>query len=807
MHKTRSAVLLAGLFLLGVATATLPIRADGPAPKKKAAAPDNPKLAADALGYSAAFEAHVKKIGQITPDDFARRYPGKANYLDKLTWDPTTAKFFDRLMLDPNKEDAKVGVRGPQARFYELMQREKGIKGPPTRPAKGMYDFRLNADEQAAFKKNGFVVSERMGAASCTDMLYRIYERDLPVFLSADAILHAWHRTYDAMLEEIEVTFLAPTLAELLDGMSARLSDARRKYGAGVLADSVTDADYFLTVARSLLAGKAVKGPLGQDERVAHTLTACDRLELEEFDLFGRHRKVDFSQFKPRGHYEKSDLLKRYFKAMMWCGRIDLRVAGGKEETRSASSPREMGAAIVLHDLLRGADKFEQWRQFDRMIETFVGRTDSMTFAQLDGILAEARLKSPADVKDLDTLAALQKKILAGKIGQQEIRSDHFINSADHPIKIELPRSFTLLGQRFVMDSWVTAKLVFDDIIWNDRKVIRRIPSCLDVAFAALGNDQVVPELVARMKDRKGREFRDGLDYQHNLAATREVIDAHTENAWKENLYTNWLACLRELSVPTTDRKYPEAMRTQAWAMRTLNTQMASWTQLRHDTVLYAKQSYTAEVSCFYPAGYVEPVPHFWGRLEEMAGRAADMIDKTPYPDREIKGWDGKPVVLKGKETKARQSGFLRNFAKSMATLKGIAEKELAQKELSKEEVQFIENTVQLAIGCGGPRRYTGWYPGLFYEGSRESDKWDALVADVHTNVPSPVVNDPGCVLHQGVGNIDLLVIAIDNGKDRMVYVGPTLSHYEFEMPGVTRKSDSEWRKDINTNKLPPRPS
>jgi len=110
-------------------------------------------------------------------------------------------------------------------------------------------------------------------------------------------------------------------------------------------------------------------------------------------------------------------------------------------------------------------------------------------------------------------------------------------------------------------------------------------------------------------------------------------------------------------------------------------------------------------------------------------------------------------------------------------------------------------------MGCGGPRRYTGWYPGLFYEGSRESDKWDALVADVHTNVPSPVVRDPGCVLHQGVGNIDLLVIAIDNGKDRMVYAGPVLSHYEFEMPRVSRKSDSEWRKDINSNKLPTRPS
>ena len=54
----------------------------------------------------------------------------------------------------------------------------------------------------------------------------------------------------------------------------------------------------------------------------------------------------------------------------------------------------------------------------------------------------------------------------------------------------------------------------------------------------------------------------------------------------------NWLATLRELSKPISDSKYPEAMRTRTWGMKTLNTQLASWTQLRHDTVLYAKQSY-----------------------------------------------------------------------------------------------------------------------------------------------------------------------------------------------------------------------
>jgi hypothetical protein len=800
MNRSRTlATLLFGATLFGLAVPRLLTRADDPRPSPRATA----KTARDD-GYTARFDAALARIGEITPDEFARRYPGKARYLERLSWDPTTAKFWDKFNLDPNAPGAEVRQRGPHAKMWAQQRQQLAAQqGKPIsldkammQPAAGMYDFRLNRDELAHFKRNGFVVSERMGAKSPTDLFYRIYQRDLPVFITSDALLHAWHRSYDAMLEELEVTYLAPTLAELLEGMSAHVSAGKRAYGQGDLFASLSDADYFLAVARSLLQGSPVRSVLGQDERVARTLRACDRLGIEKFILFGREREIDFSQFKPRGHYEKSEALKRYFRAMMWCGRIDLRVAGNPEH----ASPRELGAAVVLHDLLRASGKFDRWRQFDRLLRTFVGEADSMTFAQIDGLLKEAKVRSPADLPTVDALAGLQKQILSGKLGMQHIRGHVYESPPDYPGRLELPRTFTFLGQRFVVDSWVTAKVVYDEIFWGkspsprERKVRRRIPSALDVAFAAFGNDQVVPDLVARVKNPRGKRFRDGLNYQHNLAAVREVIDARDPKSWGENLYTGWLGCLRELSAPTTDAKYPEAMRTRAWAMKTLNTQLASWTQLRHDTILYAKQSYTASVSCFYPAGYVEPVPAFWARLEQLALRGAGQIAKADYPNNA-------PL-------RDRHAAFLRNFAKTVGVLKGIAEKQLAQKELSKEETKLLEDVVEVDRGCGGPREYTGWYPALFYSsGEKDPDRWDALVADVHTDTPDTQLGDPGCVLHQGVGNIDLLVIAIDNGKDRMVYAGPLLSHYEFETPLGTRKTDSEWQRDLNAYRQPPRPA
>jgi len=57
------------------------------------------------------------------------------------------------------------------------------------------------------------------------------------------------------------------------------------------------------------------------------------------------------------------------------------------------------------------------------------------------------------------------------------------------------------------------------------------------------------------------------------------------------------------------------------------------------------------------------------------------------------------------------------------------------------------------------------------------------------------LLGDPGSVLHEAVGRVNLLMIAVDNGPDRFVCAGPVLSHYEFEVVGEPRRiSDEEWR-------------
>lgn len=745
------------------------------------------------FGYKDAFANALQEIGQISPAQFAARYP-QPDYLPAIAWDPTTAEFWDAFNIDPAVYNVGLVPGLDDLRHF---------------------DFRLNAEELAAFKKNGFVVSERLGTYSCGEIYSRIWIDDLPVFITSDSLLHAWHRSYDLMLAELEQGILVTNFQKILDGMAGAIPAAAAQ-SPSVLHDSLLDADYFIAVARSLLAGQNVASKLGQDARVQTTLNSVNGLQLDTcFNLFGEPRGVDFSQFQPRGHYLDYPFyyppFTNYFRCLMWLGRIDLRIAGGpymdSDCTPEHMAPtRELGAAIILNQLLRDSGQFNRWQRSERLISAFVGWTDSMTFAQLGDLLEAAGIHRLADIADLNTLLNFQSLLQTGTVGAQNINSDYFVSPLGGP-PAALPQSFTVFGQKFTLDSWAFSQVVADRILWVENgqtnKVDRRVPSALDVAFSVLGNNQIVPNLSARMSNATGATnypapFRDGLNYQHNLAAVRMVIEQQPSSAWRQNIYMNWLDSLREISTPlANDARQPDALRTRAWAMKDVNTQLASWTELRHDTVLYLKQSYTSTYLCSYPKGFVEPRPAFWQRLAEMADTVAALLRDTDY----------------GPQTKIQtaQLAFLAHFSDVSRTLQAMSEKELRQEPFSRAEEDFVSSTLEgQRVYGGGWSALDGWYPTIFYHSSYAQSQqltfdavygavnWDALITDVHTDVPCEVCRDPGSVLHEALGNANLLLIAVNNGTDRCVYAGPVMSHFEFPVIGVTgsptRLTDQDWR-------------
>lgn len=781
----------------------------------------NVKLTADGnglgeaiYGYGTEFSKELQKLGQLPLEDFVARYGPTSGYLPQITFDPTLAEFWDQFNLDPAVHNA-TNSADPR-----------------------LTDFRLNTEEFAVFQTNGFVVSPRLGSGSFADAFYKIYSDDLPVFFSADAALQAWHRSYLAMLEELEETHLSSYLRQILLGMAAQVPTLWSQSTGTAMQDGVRDADLFLAVALSLLTGTENHGYLGQTAQIQTALAAINNLQPADIVLFGTNRFVDFSQFQVRGHYEISERLQRYFRTMMWCALIDFRFSGFEFTLPEPveNSIRELSGAIAMQMLMNRSGQLNNWLQFDNVVRMFVGPPDAMNFAQFGDLLGAAGISTPAHLTDTATLTNFQGQIMSGQLGVQNIRSGYFWSPLG-PEQIKLPRSFSAMGQRFVPDAWVHSLCVFDSIRWDGVKVQRRVPSALDIAFSVLGNDHIVPQIAARIARTNltladGREYwRDGRKYQHNLAALRNVIDNQGAPAWTNNIYMSWLACLRELSESTTGANYPEAMRTHNWAMKTLNTQLASWTHLRHDTVLYVKQPYTGTILCDYPDGYVEPRPRFWLKMKELALRTKALVStlpnvlpEAPYDEFffEPNAPDEAPFTYTIGSIWANRVQFLESFANVMTTLQGISQKELARVPLSANETAFLQNLVENNSSTNylGIRTYSGWYPRLFYLNARglrsaqdssgsysPSNKWDPLVTDVHTDAPAPDISDPGGILHQAVGNVHMLLIAVDCGADgAAVYAGPVLSHYEFELGPTTRMTDSQWQALFWSGTLPPQP-
>jgi hypothetical protein len=745
----------------------------------KLASPDA-RLGNAIYGYGTEFGRQIQQVGQLPLNDFVSLYTPTNEYLQQISFDPTTVDYWNSFNLH----------------------------------------FPLNTNELAVFQTNGFVASGRLGTYSFADSFYKVFTADLPVFFSCDAALHAWHRSYDTMLEELEETYLAPTLQSVIEGMSGQVSSLSFQSSGTALDDGVWYADYFLAVARSLITGTNYYGSLGQNADIQATLTAIsNQLPATSITLFDTNRIVDCSQFTVRGHYETSQRLQRYFRAMMWCGLIDFRFTGSTND----NSLRELSGAVAMHLLMKNSGQFTNWQKIDNVVQMFVGLPDSMNFAQLSDLMTAANIQSPASLPNTASLANLQSQIMSGQIGVQNIQSGYFFSPWSRQ-QIKLPRSFTTLSQRFVLDAWAMNQCVFDRIIWDtngipgfEDKVMRRVPSALDIAFSVLGNDQTVPQIASRIANTNGLPWRDGYPYQHNLTAVRRVIDAQDPSVWTNNIYFYWLACLRELSAPTTDPAYPDAMRTPAWAMKTLNTQLASWTELRHDTVLYVKQPYTGQVLCSYPDGFIEPRVDFWDRMRDMALRTKDLMATLPNTGQfvfEPNDPYDTPFTNSIGSIYTNRLQFLDNFATQMTTLRDISAKELSRQPLTSNEVFFIQSLIENPSQYGSVRSYSGWYPHIFYYNARAlrslispCDMWDALVTDVQTDPTDVFVGDPGCILHEGVGNINLLAIAVNWGtNDDAVYAGPVMSHYEFELGPTTRETDSQWKTDARAGNLPPQP-
>jgi hypothetical protein len=310
------------------------------------------------------------------------------------------------------------------------------------------------------------------------------------------------------------------------------------------------------------------------------------------------------------------------------------------------------------------------------------------------------------------------------------------------------------------------------------------MPNPLDAAYAALVNDQAVSLLSSELTT---------YQYAPELAKMRVLLDQHPPEYWESNLYNLWLGSLRALS-PTSEvgdpiaAGLPAVAGTEAWGRRILNTQLGSWAELRHDTLLYAKQSYTTgQTICEYPDAYVDPYPAFFAALVRFAEHGQTLVANLGMP------LDG------------RVAAYFESLRSSATILGQMAERQRSGAPHDPEHIAFINRAVrthQGGGGCGTPEDSVdaeGWYADLFLEAA-DRVAFDPNIADVHTQpttVPPAEAATLGYVLHVATGLARPMVVTVDSCTGPRAYVGLASSYFEQMTRNFKRLTDEEWAAQV----------
>lgn len=620
--------------------------------------------------------------------------------------------------------------------------------------------FALDASQLEALDARGFVITDERFPTFGYGY-HSIYAEELPLYVSADSVLEAVHRSYDEILKALEMGALIPALHDLLSLMRERLPGADLEPGARA------DADLFLAVALTLLDGAEappVAGASAGEVRSFVTL-AEDASGSQVRSLFGRERRFDFSQFTPRGHYTEDPMLARYFRAMMWLQRVDFRLIETDDAGRQSFSRRQLEAALALRSLM-DETALARWRDIDQAVEAFVGEPDYMLPPDLDSFLAQVGV-SDASGLEARSDAELAQKILDGGWGAQRISSHYMVNGIGQGT-MPLNRSLAFFGQRYTVDSHVFSNVVYDRV--QGGAVRRMMPDTLDVAYAALGNDAALPLLSSELSTYR---------YAPDLESMRILVDEHGAEYWDSSLYTLWMSSLRGLSANAENgfaEGLPAVARTEPWQRRVLTAQLASWAELRHDTLLYAKQSYTSGAACEFPDAYVDPYPTFWRALERYGSRGLALVDNLSAID--------------GALAAQVRDHFLAVEGASQI-LAEMAEHELAGTPFTEAHMAFINQTVQVESVCADSW-VVGWYGRLHFS-LLTSTETDPVIADVHTQPTDEVGNEVGRVLHVGTGLPRAMVVTVDTCSGPRAYVGLVSTFHQEITDDWERLTDEVW--------------
>jgi hypothetical protein len=461
--------------------------------------------------------------------------------------------------------------------------------------------------------------------------------------------------------------------------------------------------------------------------------------------------EVDYSRFIVRGHYTKTEALKHYFQAMTWYGMMPFALA----DKSGKPAAEQIRMAVLAADALYSSKETADWNAIYEPTALYVGASNMFTPAEI----RQAAIKVFGSPKNVDSakLGAFVSAVRAIRTPKIQARK-----RGDQP---GAEVQFRFMGLRYIPDSEMLQRLTGQE---------RPMPSGLDI-MSVLGSRRASEILDTNRSRYNPRPWAGYLPERAKLTSQFAQLAAST---WSSNLYWGWLDTLR-LFLKPAPAGYPQFMRSKAWQDKNLSTALASWAELRHDTILYGEQSVSEMGGGDEPQpfvkGFVEPNLPVYQRLLALSKQSRLALQKLRLINQE-----GLDQLL------AYES--LLSFCAS------CSKKELAGTPLTKAEhlrIRHIE-------GDFSDMTETMLKYGTNFKALTQDDLNMALIADVHTGGAN--------ALEEAVGKADDLIAVVPIEGKLYFARGCVFSYYEFQVPIAQRMTDEAWKKKLEGGNGPARP-
>lgn len=601
-----------------------------------------------------------------------------------------------------------------------------------------------------ALGKNGFAIVK-----ADHDQLFEVYEKNdyslFPSFVTTDLYLQLYHLYFDNLLREVEESKLSGAMIvlakHLYDEMQTR---AKQEKNAQMKDAAEWNATYF-AIAHALLTGKPLMVvPEKYRQYATEEVNKVNKAE-NDFSSYLEYENVLFaySLFRPRGHYTRSKVVERYFRGMMWLQTVPF----------GTDKEHQMQRAALIAETLNKNSQVKA--SYDRVFEpiTFLmGTPDNITIVQLYELMQAQQVTADKLKKGSSALKKLCSEV--DRLGDEQTRIRPPFERTSH-------NKINFMPQRYQPD----AEVLLHMVDYENKPTLRGEPTGLDV-MAAMGVTAAERILINELKqDRQWNQYAPTLE---KMKKRMGEID------WKASVATTWMDALAEMN--KGDGRYPYFMNSQQWDKKNLNAMLASWAELKHDAILYAKQPMGAECGGGglpepVTKGYVEPNVNFWKKAIELLDKTDNVLVKHDLQT----------------EKSAQLSGRLRE---ELLFLLGVSEKELSGTTLSDEEYDQIscigatfENISLEILSSEGNELYR-WYD------VQGADKKIAVVADVYT---ANADNNPEKgVLYEAVGPAHEIYVVVEIDGYLYLTRGAVFSYREFKRPlDEQRMTDEEWQEKL----------